>query len=231
MQLIDALKITIDLARGLNWLHRFGWIHRDLKPSNLGICRAGPGEQTGMLKIMDLGLARRVPVPTEEGAPPRKRTDKYLMTGETGSLRYMAPEVMSNEPYNHLVDMYSMGVILFELMVHNHSISSQAHFSGVPFPVCSSWPSLVPLFLLPCPCSNPSFPPFPLSVSFHSFSSLSLSLSPLLQPTSIPLCLLFPHLGIKQTCTTSVTCSHFPSLQGHKANDNMRVTLRDSNVA
>eukprot|EP00669_Euglena_mutabilis_P009379 TRINITY_DN4289_c0_g1_i1.p2 TRINITY_DN4289_c0_g1~~TRINITY_DN4289_c0_g1_i1.p2 ORF type:complete len:322 (+),score=86.52 TRINITY_DN4289_c0_g1_i1:706-1671(+) len=105
MLVMDALQLGIDLARGVRHLHAAGWLHRDLKPQNLGLTAAG------VLKIMDFGLARRL--------PPGPRTDRYVMTGATGSLRYMAPEVMLQRPYNSAVDIYSVGVIVLELLERN----------------------------------------------------------------------------------------------------------------
>eukprot|EP00668_Euglena_longa_P014088 GGOE01018060.1.p1 GENE.GGOE01018060.1~~GGOE01018060.1.p1 ORF type:complete len:815 (-),score=200.41 GGOE01018060.1:166-2547(-) len=101
----EALKFAIDLASGVRHLHAAGWVHRDLKPANLGVTAGG------VLKIMDFGLARPLP-----GGPVRKYTDKYCMTGKTGSMRYMAPEVLDSQPYNLAVDIYSTGVILVELL-------------------------------------------------------------------------------------------------------------------
>jgi len=64
----------------------------------------------GDLKIMDFGLARTI-----ENASVHS-TEVYTMSGETGSLRYMAPEVADALPYNHKVDVYSFGIILWELI-------------------------------------------------------------------------------------------------------------------
>lgn len=63
----------------------------------------------GTVKILDFGLARIV----ENASVDSK--DVYVMSGETGSLRYMAPEVADGLPYNHLADVYSFGTILWEL--------------------------------------------------------------------------------------------------------------------
>jgi hypothetical protein len=79
-------------------------LHRDLKPDNVGFTL------DGTLKLLDFGLGRVV-----DNASPYSE-DTYQMSGETGSLRYMAPEVTSNQPYNHKADVYSFGVILWELL-------------------------------------------------------------------------------------------------------------------
>ena len=63
------------------------------------------------MKLIDFGLARTVENATI-------CDDVYEMSGETGSLRYMAPEVADCQPYNQKSDVYSFGVILWELVAN-----------------------------------------------------------------------------------------------------------------
>ena len=95
------------LALGMNYLHTCvpPIIHRDLKPANLLI------DHSGTLKISDFGLSKVRP------DPEKNETDKFKMTGETGSYRFMAPEVFRHEEYNETVDVYSYAMILFYLLV------------------------------------------------------------------------------------------------------------------
>ena len=76
----------------------------DLKPENIGFAA------DGTLKIFDFGLMTAIAKPAGSGQ------EAYVMTGKTGSLRYMAPEVYLNLPYNEKVDVYSFGMILYQLM-------------------------------------------------------------------------------------------------------------------
>lgn len=73
-----------------------------MKPDNIGFTK------DGKLKLFDFGLSTCV----------RKRcydSEVYDMTGMTGSLRYMAPEVALHKPYNEKVDVHSFGIILWQI--------------------------------------------------------------------------------------------------------------------
>jgi len=94
------------LARGMNYLHKCKppIIHRDLKPANLLV------DASGALKISDFGLAKVRPDPSLQ------EKDKFRMTGETGSYRFMAPEVFRHEDYTETVDVYSFAMIFYYLL-------------------------------------------------------------------------------------------------------------------
>ena len=95
------------LAQGMNYLHksRPPIIHRDLKPANLLI------DFSGTLKIADFGLATIRPNPNQN------QTEAILMTGETGSYRFMAPEVFRHEEYTESVDVYSYSMIFYQILL------------------------------------------------------------------------------------------------------------------
>ncbi|KAJ6832580.1 serine/threonine-protein kinase HT1-like [Iris pallida] len=92
-----AVKQALDVARGMAYVHGLGFIHRDLKSDNLLIF----GDKS--IKIADFGVAR-IEVQTEG------------MTPETGTYRWMAPEMIQHRPYNQKVDVYSFGIVLWELI-------------------------------------------------------------------------------------------------------------------
>lgn len=103
----DQIVYATHLAQGMLYLHtcRPPIIHRDLKPANLLI------DHSGVLKVADFGLAKVRP------DPKKNETDQFTMTGETGSYRFMAPEVFRRDPsYNESVDVYSYAMILFYLL-------------------------------------------------------------------------------------------------------------------
>ncbi|KAI4376385.1 hypothetical protein MLD38_014154 [Melastoma candidum] len=92
-----AVKQALDVARGMAYVHGQGNIHRDLKSDNLLIF----SDKT--IKIADFGVAR-IEVQTEG------------MTPETGTYRWMAPEMIQHRPYTQKVDVYSFGIVLWELI-------------------------------------------------------------------------------------------------------------------
>ncbi|KAK5804998.1 Serine/threonine-protein kinase HT1 [Gossypium arboreum] len=92
-----VVQLALDLARGLSYLHSRKIVHRDVKTENMLL----DGHRN--LKIADFGVAR------VEAQNPRD------MTGETGTLGYMAPEVLEGKPYNRICDVYSFGICLWEI--------------------------------------------------------------------------------------------------------------------
>ena len=105
---LDVLRCARSLACALQYCNEQAIpgsmvLHRDLKPDNIGFTL------DGQVKLIDFGLARLV-----ENANPESN-ETYQMSGETGSLRYMAPEVADRLPYNHKADVYSFGIILWEM--------------------------------------------------------------------------------------------------------------------
>jgi len=96
-----------DISEAFKYLHcqlseKAMIIHRDLKPDNVGFTSAGT------LKLFDFGLCTCV----------KKRTltdEAYEMSGNTGSLRYMAPEVALGLPYTEKADVYSFGIMIWQM--------------------------------------------------------------------------------------------------------------------
>jgi serine/threonine protein kinase len=101
----ERFEVARDIASALDYLHGQDIVYRDLKPDNVGF------NSEGELKMFDFGLAKRV-TSADRSAEDR---ELYNLTGNTGSLRYMAPEVALNRPYSLSVDAYSFGVLLWQL--------------------------------------------------------------------------------------------------------------------
>ncbi|KAF3325211.1 serine/threonine-protein kinase HT1-like protein [Carex littledalei] len=92
-----VVQLALDLSRGLCYLHSRKIVHRDVKSENMLL------DTQRNLKIADFGVAR------VEAQNPKD------MTGATGTLGYMAPEVLEGKPYNRKCDVYSFGICLWEI--------------------------------------------------------------------------------------------------------------------
>ncbi len=101
----QVVGFGIQLANGLTAAHKNGVIHRDLKPGNL---RVTPD---GHLKILDFGLAKLAQPPA---AHSESATEEQTR-GAAGTLPYMAPEQLRDEPLDGRTDIYAAGVVLYEL--------------------------------------------------------------------------------------------------------------------
>jgi serine/threonine protein kinase len=107
-----ALEFAAQVARGLAAAHERGIVHRDLKPENLFLTRAGTA------KILDFGLARLATAPASASALGRAPTVEAL-TGEgavLGTVGYMSPERARGEPADARSDLFSLGVVVHELL-------------------------------------------------------------------------------------------------------------------
>ena len=118
----DFIPIARHIARGMQYLHSCKIIHRDLKSQNLLLDR--PVEEgIPVIKIADFGLSRRYSTYVDHSS--MSGSTAGIMTSETGTYRWMAPEVIRHERYNEKVDVYSFGVVLWELF------SSEVPFAGM----------------------------------------------------------------------------------------------------
>ncbi len=103
------LQIAIPLAGAVGAAHDRGIIHRDLKPANIMV------SDDVRVKILDFGLAR----PRPAASPPDPEATQVLSTAEegrvSGTLAYMPPEQVRCAPLDHRSDIFSLGVILYEM--------------------------------------------------------------------------------------------------------------------
>jgi len=102
--LAERLHVSFDVAAALRYLHANMIIYRDLKPDNIGF------DIRGDVKLFDFGLAKEIDPSMRSGT-----TEMYELSGNTGSLRYMSPEVARSEAYNLTADVYSFGLLLWQI--------------------------------------------------------------------------------------------------------------------
>jgi serine/threonine-protein kinase len=118
----EAIKAIIDIAYALNFAHSAGIIHRDVKPDNI------LSDEGGSFKIMDFGIAFM-----EEGT-------RLTLTGSVlGTPEYMSPEQTSGGKMDQRTDIYSLGIVFYELLTGKVPFRSkspaelmQMHTSRIP---------------------------------------------------------------------------------------------------
>src|SRR5499426_1490818 len=107
----QALEYAQQITRGLAAAHEKGVVHRDLKPENLFITK------DGRVKILDFGLAKLKP-PQIDAADSQAPTQKKITDPGTvmGTVGYMSPEQVRGQEADHRSDIFSFGVILYEML-------------------------------------------------------------------------------------------------------------------
>jgi serine/threonine-protein kinase len=102
-----AIEIAKQIARSLREAHRLGIVHRDMKPGNVMLVQRG-GDET--VKVLDFGLAK-------DTTPQEGEVEDITQTGVfMGSPKYMSPEQIQGEKLDARSDLYSVGVILYEML-------------------------------------------------------------------------------------------------------------------
>ncbi len=105
--LAEALTLVDQILSGLEHAHRYEIVHRDLKPENIMLVT---GRATAQVKILDFGIAK-----LGRGEDAKQ---SITQAGTVfGTPRYMSPEQAAGEPVDHRTDLYTVGVILYQLLV------------------------------------------------------------------------------------------------------------------
>jgi eukaryotic-like serine/threonine-protein kinase len=100
----EAARMALEIAGALEAAHAEGIVHRDLKPANILVTRSG-------VKLLDFGLAKVQPAAAAEGTVTQTQAGTIL-----GSAGYMSPEQVRGQPADARSDIFSFGVVLYEML-------------------------------------------------------------------------------------------------------------------
>lgn len=121
----EAIDVTIQMARGLQKAHEKGIVHRDIKPANIIVT------SDGVAKILDFGLAKLA-----------GQTRLTKTTSTVGTAAYMSPEQARGEDVDHRTDIWSLGVVLFEMLTGQLPFRGE-HESAIIYSILNEEPKAI----------------------------------------------------------------------------------------
>src|SRR5262249_1276851 len=105
LETLEVVEIALQIADALGTAHEKGIIHRDIKPGNIFV------GSNGQVKVLDFGLARQVAAQSAE-----PNSDGSTIPGRPlGTASYMAPERILQRPLDTRCDLFSLGVVIYEM--------------------------------------------------------------------------------------------------------------------
>jgi serine/threonine protein kinase len=140
LPVLQAVSIIQQVLRSISEAHAQGIVHRDLKPDNVFLARV-PSDPVPMVKVLDFGIAKAV-----DGD---RRIDQFETLDGTvfGTPRYMSPEQAAGKTLDPRSDLYSVGIMLYELLTGNPPfvdmdavVVMARHIREEPVPLCKAAP-------------------------------------------------------------------------------------------
>ena len=130
--ILKKVQIVIDTCKGLDYAHQHGIVHRDVKPANIVVVTSG------QVKIVDFGIAR-------VGASSMTRTGVVL-----GTVMYMSPEQVHGMTADPRSDVFSLGVVLYELLTYAQPFTGD-DASAILIKIINEPPQPITKFIPNCP--------------------------------------------------------------------------------
>ena len=139
MELSEVLDVSMQAASALATAHDAGIVHRDIKPENIML------RQDGYVKVLDFGLAKLLALPEMD-----KESQTIVKTNPgliVGTLRYMSPEQARGQKLDKTTDIWSLGVVIYEMVVDQYPFQDQTAtdvlasiLMAAPPPLTEYWP-------------------------------------------------------------------------------------------
>ncbi|CAK76734.1 unnamed protein product, partial (macronuclear) [Paramecium tetraurelia] len=96
-KILNKKNACLQMAKGVQELHKLGFFHRDLKPGNFVIGK------DNKIKLIDFGISKKI--------------EEKSQTQMQGTYQYMAPEILKTQAYDHSVDIWSLGLVFYEVFL------------------------------------------------------------------------------------------------------------------
>ncbi len=117
----EAVQIATQIAGALSAAHTAGVIHRDIKPENV------MAQDDGRVKVLDFGIAKRVGVVAGVGEDQSVAGIQTRIGARAGTLKYMSPEQARGEHLDARTDIFSLGLVLYEMIAGHHPYSGKSN--------------------------------------------------------------------------------------------------------